>query len=140
MEWQLPAFGAALAFFHSSEFLIAALMDRPNLSARCELHSAAGLHFVRGSGWSGGASCCCCGPSRVTHLHCHAAPNNRNAALLFSKPYAIAMAAGLVEYAAERRWAPGVKQRLAQRLALVGLALLVAGELLRKAAMVGVPG
>jgi hypothetical protein len=36
MAWQLPAFAAALAFFHSSEFLLAAVMDKEHLSARCE--------------------------------------------------------------------------------------------------------
>lgn len=33
--WQLTAFLLALAFFHTSEFLLAALLDRGNLSMRC---------------------------------------------------------------------------------------------------------
>ncbi|GBF98550.1 hypothetical protein Rsub_11880 [Raphidocelis subcapitata] len=90
MWWQLPAFAAALAFFHTSEFLIAAATDRENLSSR---------------------------------------------SLLISRPYVIAMASGLGEFAAEASLAPDLKRRLAERLSLLGLALLVAGEALRKAAM-----
>ncbi|KAI8466776.1 MAG: Isoprenylcysteine carboxyl methyltransferase family-domain-containing protein [Monoraphidium minutum] len=88
--WQLPAFGAALAFFHTSEFLIAAVTDRENLSSR---------------------------------------------SFLFSKPYAIAMGCGLSEFFLERWLAPGAKARLAERLSLAGLALLLLGEALRKTAM-----
>jgi hypothetical protein len=58
------------------------------------------------------------------------------AALLFSKPYAVAMAAGLAEFGLESTLAPAVKRRLQERLSLLGLALLAVGEAVRKVAMV----
>lgn len=66
--------------------------------------------------------------------------HHRPAALLISKPYATAMAAGLAEFGIGSRLAPDLKLRLAERLSGLGLALLVAGELLRKVAMVRTRG
>jgi hypothetical protein len=34
--WQLAVFGCALAFFHASEFLLAVVYMRDQLSPRCE--------------------------------------------------------------------------------------------------------
>lgn len=53
MWWQLRAFGGALVFFHASEFLLAALLDREHLSARCERgRSIAGrTHPLPGLAW-----------------------------------------------------------------------------------------
>ena len=72
----------------------------------------------------------------VPTLH-HPGPFDPPAAFLLSKPYVIAMSCGLVEFLAELRLAPVVKRRLADRLSLVGLVLLLLGEALRKTAMVG---
>ncbi|EFN58533.1 hypothetical protein CHLNCDRAFT_50320 [Chlorella variabilis] len=77
----------ALAFFHTSEFCLAALYNRRDL------------------GWR---------------------------SWLFSRPYCVAMLAACVEHAAELRWAPFLKLPAVSRL---GLAAVVAGECVRKAAM-----
>jgi hypothetical protein len=156
MWWQLPAFGAALVFFHSSEFLIAAVMDRENLSARCELADRAQRAPHLSTCFL--LPCCplapdCANDPRLSH-HPHARPPTPASqslsppphppppvppppALLFSKPYLVAMACGLAEYLLEDRFVPQVKRRWEERLSWLGLALLVAGEALRKTAMVG---
>lgn len=46
------------------------------------------------------------------------------------------MSCGLAEHLLGRQLAPALKQRLAARLSLLGLVLLVVGEALRKLAMV----
>lgn len=57
------------------------------------------------------------------------------AAWLFSQPYCTAMALACIEYWAELWLWPGLKHALRPAVAL-GLAAVVSGELLRKAAMV----
>jgi hypothetical protein len=57
-----------------------------------------------------------------------------HAALLLSWPYATAMFAGILEYCVEARLFPQVKQQLL--VSYTGLGLVVAGEALRKLAMV----
>lgn len=52
---------------------------------------------------------------------------------LFSKPYCVAILAACLEHAAELRWAPFLQLRAVSTL---GLAAVVAGELVRKTAMV----
>lgn len=48
------------------------------------------------------------------------------------------MLAACLEHAAELRWAPALKQSpLASLVSALGVAAIVGGELLRKAAMVG---
>lgn len=46
------------------------------------------------------------------------------------------MSSGMLEFLAESHFAPDAKQRLSERLSLLGLALLLLGEAIRKAAMV----
>ncbi|CAI5502827.1 unnamed protein product [Closterium sp. Naga37s-1] len=58
-----------------------------------------------------------------------------HAAFLFSREYLLAMSAALTEYALETALFPSFKRRL-WPVAWVGGALLVAGEAVRKAAMV----
>lgn len=146
-RWQLPTFGAALAFFHASEFALAAAFDRGNLSARCEPPLPRCAQCAR-------AACVCRSPlclstclavciittSLLTPFlsvpTSPSVPGRHPAALLLSRPYAVAMACGLAEHWLGRQLAPALKARLADRLSLAGLALVVAGEALRKAAMV----
>jgi hypothetical protein len=63
--------------------------------------------------------------------------NVLHAAFLFSWPYTAAMAAGVTEYVLEAQWWPLLKQH--QLLSYTGLALVIAGEVLRKLAMVSSP-
>ncbi|KAK9810375.1 hypothetical protein WJX72_009708 [[Myrmecia] bisecta] len=83
-------FAAALGFFHTSEFLLACIFMRQELS------------------WS---SWC------------------------FSTPYAVAMACACAEYFLERQLVPQLKQTLPW-ISTVGLAMVILGEAVRKAAMV----
>lgn len=58
------------------------------------------------------------------------------AALLLSVPYATAMGCGVLEYTVEAAVLPATKAAAAVPAATAGAALVLAGELLRKAAMV----
>ncbi|KAF6254126.1 Isoprenylcysteine carboxyl methyltransferase family-domain-containing protein [Scenedesmus sp. NREL 46B-D3] len=87
--WPLLVFAGSLAFFHASEFLLAATYMRDELSTR---------------------------------------------SLLISKAYIIAMSCGVLEYLLESALLPSLKQLHA--VSYCGLALLVLGEFVRKAAMI----
>ena len=124
----------ALAFFHTSEFCLAALYNRRDLGWRCE-------HQQPGPGVSlccAAATACRCQVSCVFARCCQSVcPLHSPAAWLFSRPYCVAMLAACVEHAAELRWAPFLKLPAVSRL---GLAAVVAGECVRKAAMVSRAG
>jgi hypothetical protein len=121
--WQLAAFGCALVLFHGSEFLLAAVFMRNQLSLRCELlQLPAGLsrRFAAFRLQPPSAAA-----GSVISI---------NTALLFSWPYTCAMAAGVAEFLLEAALLPALKQ--SHLVSCAGLALVFAGEALRKAAMV----
>lgn len=130
-------FACALAFFHASEFLLAAAYNREQLGWECEWLG----FFVARHNSSPHALLLplpTSPPSR-TFQRLNLPPpwcpwQPRHAAWLFSKPYCAAMLAACVEHAAELRWAPWLK---VAAVSYAGLAAVVAGELLRKVAMVG---
>lgn len=140
-SWQLRAFGGALAFFHASEFLLAAVYMRDQLSARCEALQA-GSSFAAAARKQQLARLA----QAQRHGHCsvHAPATHRTplcllppppAALLLSWPYVAAMSCGLAEFLVEAALLPGLKQQLGA-VSAAGLALLLAGEAIRKTAMV----
>lgn len=57
-------------------------------------------------------------------------------ALLITKPYMLAMTAGLVEYGVEAMLLPAIKHQW-QWVSCLGLVALIMGEVIRKTAMVG---
>lgn len=133
-SWQLRAFGAAIAFFHASEFLLAAVYMRDQLSASCEDSTQHGLSgaaaWRRGSQHFTSHHHCRCRCRCPPHAHVH------RAALLLSWPYVAAMSCGLAECLVEAALLPGLKQQLGSTFSYPGLALLLAGEGVRKTAMV----
>jgi hypothetical protein len=139
--WQPRVFAAALAFFHASEFALAAAFDRSNLSARCEFCTRSFARVVL---------CCLClhttrqslpHRSQLTRKqHQHHAKTTTTTALLFSWPYAAAMACAAAEYGLTAALAPGLKQTLLNACSIAGLVVLCAGEALRKAAMLTARG
>lgn len=163
--WQLAAFGAALCFFHLSEFALAAVYMRDQLSLKCECTFAlAAYHkYIRICHTHCLSPCFStareCLPVHTRHpargMHpparCTAktalqiltkpSKNLINAALrtafLFSWPYTAAMAAGVTEFILEAQWWPSLKQH--QLISYTGLALIITGEALRKLAVVSSP-
>lgn len=72
-----------------------------------------------------------------THKRLLAPPPH--AAWLITKPYIVAMSAGLLEFFIESWLCPQPKQHMWSRLWVTGLMLVVVGELIRKAGMVRLP-
>lgn len=115
--WHLAVFGAVLGIFHLSEFALAAVYMRDQLSRRCASDAGAAAHSHLHT------------PHSLSHIHTPTA-----AAFLFSWPYIAAMSAGVAEYLLECRLWPQLKRQ--EWVACLGLLLVVLGESIRKLAMV----
>jgi len=129
----LRVFAAALLFFHGSEFALAYAFQRRTLSRRCELDLSF-FHREKRPSFS------------LLVLIGRKKPKSKTKnlpALLFSWPYALAMASAVVEYLVESilvspRWSQrsaGAVPLLQTATTATGCLLVAAGEALRKAAM-----
>lgn len=129
----LRVFAAALLFFHGSEFALAYAFQRRTLSRRCEL----GLSFFRREKRPSFSLLVLIGRKKPKSI------TENLPALLFSWPYALAMASAVVEYLVESilvspRWSQrsaGAVPLLQTATTATGCLLVAAGEALRKAAM-----